>query len=268
MKRNTIIRFTLCTAICLLASKLPSSADTLFNLTIPNYSFESKVDSDLNGYLNQAPDPYHYNNLPATELFTGWESTGYLLQPTAVSAGAGYTGTFQGSQVAMALYTPDTIESLNPVATIIENATYTLTFAINAPSGAGSTTLQLLATSQALDTTDNYQWYPNGGNIPTTGPSPFPVITTLGVLASSLSPIMGGDTGAMEFKDYSVSFNTLNGNNASFVGDSLSINVLLGTSASVDNARLTEDVIPEPSTYAMMLGGLALLGFCVRRKRA
>jgi hypothetical protein len=26
--------------------------------------------------------------------------------------------------------------------------------------------------------------------------------------------------------------------------------------------------IPEPSTYAMMLGGLALLGFCVRRKLA
>ena len=24
--------------------------------------------------------------------------------------------------------------------------------------------------------------------------------------------------------------------------------------------------VPEPSTYAMMLGGLALLGFCVRRK--
>ena len=26
--------------------------------------------------------------------------------------------------------------------------------------------------------------------------------------------------------------------------------------------------VPEPSTYAMMLGGLALLGFCVRRKLA
>jgi hypothetical protein len=32
------------------------------------------------------------------------------------------------------------------------------------------------------------------------------------------------------------------------------------------DATLTE--LPEPSTYAMMLGGLALLGFCVRRKSA
>jgi hypothetical protein len=30
--------------------------------------------------------------------------------------------------------------------------------------------------------------------------------------------------------------------------------------------RLTFDAIPEPCTYAMMLGGLVLLGFCVRRK--
>jgi hypothetical protein len=28
------------------------------------------------------------------------------------------------------------------------------------------------------------------------------------------------------------------------------------------------EVVPEPSTYAMMLVGLALLGFCVRRKLA
>jgi len=31
---------------------------------------------------------------------------------------------------------------------------------------------------------------------------------------------------------------------------------------------LTFEAAPEPSTYAMMLGGLALLGFCVRRKLA
>jgi hypothetical protein len=34
------------------------------------------------------------------------------------------------------------------------------------------------------------------------------------------------------------------------------------------NFNLDPSSIPEPSTYAMMLGGLALLGFCVRRKLA
>jgi hypothetical protein len=32
--------------------------------------------------------------------------------------------------------------------------------------------------------------------------------------------------------------------------------------------ELQAGAVPEPSTYAMMLGGLALLGFCVRRKTA
>jgi hypothetical protein len=37
---------------------------------------------------------------------------------------------------------------------------------------------------------------------------------------------------------------------------------------SMTELQIEAQVIPEPSTYAMMLGGLALLGFCVRRKAA
>ena len=36
----------------------------------------------------------------------------------------------------------------------------------------------------------------------------------------------------------------------------------------LSGVQLVEIATPEPSTYAMMLGGLALLGFCVRRKAA
>jgi len=35
-----------------------------------------------------------------------------------------------------------------------------------------------------------------------------------------------------------------------------------------DSFGIQIDEVPEPSTYAMMLGGLALVGFCVRRKLA
>jgi hypothetical protein len=38
----------------------------------------------------------------------------------------------------------------------------------------------------------------------------------------------------------------------------------LGFNAAYLSAQI--DSVPEPSTYAMMLGGMALLGFCVRRK--
>jgi hypothetical protein len=40
-----------------------------------------------------------------------------------------------------------------------------------------------------------------------------------------------------------------------------------GTFAIIDAVNLQDaGAAPEPSTYAMMLGGLAVLGFCVRRK--
>jgi hypothetical protein len=39
-----------------------------------------------------------------------------------------------------------------------------------------------------------------------------------------------------------------------------------GPAAFTTQVDATVTELPEPSTYAMMLGGLALLGFCVRRK--
>lgn len=41
-----------------------------------------------------------------------------------------------------------------------------------------------------------------------------------------------------------------------------------GPLVGINEVNFVGTAIPEPSTYAMMLGGLALLGFCVRRKLA
>jgi hypothetical protein len=264
MKTTTIVRSVIFIGICLLATKLPSNAQNFFDIAVPNYSFET-LDPNRNGnYLNQNPVQYPYNSLPEHVVFTGWESSGYINGPVAVSAGAGNTGNFQGSQAAV-VYGFGDIESLNPVTTIIKNATYTLTFAINDPSGAGSTTLQLLATTQGVDP-GVYSYYDGTGYVPVS--SPYPLISTVpgGMLASS-TVSTGGSTGALQFKDYTVSFDTLNGHNASFVGDSLSINAILGDSVAVDNVRLTElAVVPEPSTWALMLAGVAGLIIISRRK--
>ncbi len=45
---------------------------------------------------------------------------------------------------------------------------------------------------------------------------------------------------------------------------SLSNNAVIG----LDNVVFQAAPVPEPSTYAMMLGGLGLLAFMARRKRA
>jgi PEP-CTERM motif len=45
---------------------------------------------------------------------------------------------------------------------------------------------------------------------------------------------------------------------------SLSNNAVIG----LDNVVFQTSAVPEPSTYAMMLGGLGLLAFMARRKRA
>jgi hypothetical protein len=291
MKTTTIVRSVLLTAICLLASKLPSSAQNLFSLSVPNYSFQSLTHPGANAYTNQEPESYNF--FPTTEVFTGWENGnnpggGYQVQGVSTVGGANYgditaTGTFQGTQAALVYpgsYAGPTgavpFLSLNPVTTvanggtggvgtIAKNATYTLTLAIYAPAGANASSFQLLATTQAADT-NSYQ-YGSGapGDPVTTGPSPFPVITTAGVLASSGS-INGGTTGS-GFTDYTISFDTLHGHNAALLGDGLTIGFNLGAGAYADNVRLTElAVVPEPSTWALMLAGLAGLFIVGRRK--
>ena len=57
--------------------------------------------------------------------------------------------------------------------------------------------------------------------------------------------------------------------NARNYGSTGTISILDSLSSNFSNSPDPAlGVVPEPSTYAMMLGGLVLLGFCVRRKLA
>jgi hypothetical protein len=263
MKPSSIVRSLALTVVCLLATKLPSSAQNLFNLAIPNYSFTSQPANVTTVWGNQNPIgdvPY-----PKNEMFTGWETTVGNYQTFLIGTGA-YTGTFQGSSAAYinGSFQPIEAESLNPVTTIIANATYTLTFALMTPGGSQGATLSLLATTQGADP----NLYANG-TYPSGINSPFPLIATTGTLATTniSAGTLNGTAGV--YNDYSVSFNTLNGNNSAFVGSNLSIDLISGAGGflSYDNARLTElAIVPEPSTWALMLAGVAGLFFFGRRK--
>jgi hypothetical protein len=54
-----------------------------------------------------------------------------------------------------------------------------------------------------------------------------------------------------------------------YLGDQLQVKLIAnGSTVSFSDVTLGFVAAPEPSTYALMLGGLALLGFCIRRKLA
>jgi len=274
MTTHPIVRSVALATVCLLAANLSSRAsyipvpDFSFDTSGPNYSGSSYADQTTNGW--------GYDSLPygtgVGEPFNGWLTAAANYQIYSVST-AGDSGSFNGANAVRVngnAYYGYTLESLTPVVSSIENnVTYTLTFALaNDGGGAGNVTLSLLTTTSAPNTFD-YSSTPVGGN-PSNGyypaTSPYPIITTVNTIASNT--ILGSTINAQtigDFTDYSVSFDTLHGDNAASVGQdlTLALNGDTGGSFLFDNARLT---VPEPSTYAMMLGGVVLLGFCVRRK--
>lgn len=252
------ILFQAAFAICLLAANIPTNAQ------IVNGSFEDTTSpyflNSQNPYSDQYPG---YNNFPTVVMFNGWESASHQggIKYHEIST-AGYTGT-DGSYFIRVDDSGAALESLNPVTTIAADTTYTLTLALNASTGVADSSFQLLATSQAPDT-NTYHYSPTGnGYVPTTSPNP--VITTLGTLAGS-SPISAGATTATAFQDYTISFDTIGGDNSAYIGDNLSVLINLGAGAAVDNVRLTIASVPEPATWALMLAGVASLLVLVRRK--
>jgi len=96
--------------------------------------------------------------------------------------------------------------------------------------------------------------------------------SSLGTLLNTTGVVGAVATGTGTFTDYTLTYNVLAGNPD--IGDTIAISLAGGNEKGItgignddfDNVRLTFDAIPEPCTYAMMLGGLVLLGFCVRRK--
>jgi hypothetical protein len=260
MTTHAIVRSILFTGVCLLATKLPSSAQII---TVPDYSFNANgAGYSGSPYSNQSPHPF--STFPTNEIFADWESTSGNFQ-SYITPTSGYTGTFQGTTAGQinGPFQFVTVESLNPVATIANHQIYTLTFALSTPGGAGNVTLQLLATTQTADSTvyNDSPYY--------VGTSPYPVISTVAVLGSLTVTGATLNAAAGAFNDYTVTFDTFGGPNALYVGDNLTIALVdsPGSTVVFDNVRLSE-AVPEPSTWALMLGGLALLGFCVRRKGA
>jgi hypothetical protein len=128
----------------------------------------------------------------------------------------------------------------------IETGTYTLTVALGTRSGgptAGSSLSLFTASGSSLGTL-----------LKTTG--------TVGAVTS----------GTGTFTDYTLTYDVAVGN--PYIGDTIAISLAGGNFKSgtgvgnddFDNVRLTFDPIPEPSTYALMVGGMLMLGYLVRRR--
>jgi hypothetical protein len=280
MTTPSVVRFTALAAICLLATQLPSNAQT--SITVPDFSFST--DNSSSSYANQYP--VDYSPYPDAEIFSGWVSSSYDYQIYQTSTSAS-SGTFNGS-TAVEVSNPQTAvtESLNPVvAHIANNAVYTLTFSLSASDyqyytydpdtnsyigpftsatpNSGDVTLELLSTTSGSDPT-NYAAIPPYYDDPNTGlpygPNPTPIITTTATLATTT---ISGSTidaqGAGVYQDYSLTFSTLDGMNSSAVGQDMSIalSIAYGNNTDFDNVRLTEVEAPEPGTWALM--GLGLL---------
>jgi hypothetical protein len=100
-------------------------------------------------------------------------------------------------------------------------------------------------------------------------PVSLPIITTGTIFATST--ISGGTINAQtveNFVDYSVSFNTFGSDNAFAVGQSLYLGVNVDSNGSLQFDNVQLEAIPEPSAWALMLGGLAFLGYSLRRRAA
>jgi hypothetical protein len=267
MKKSLLLascRVTALAVVCLLAAGLSASAQV--SIPIPDYSFDTW--NTTNPYANQYP--VGFSPYPTGQIFADWATTtnNYEFYQTST---AGDTGTFQGAK-AVEVLDPivSTTESLNPVvASIDNNAVYTLTFALSSPNAtAGSVTLEMLSTTSAAD-------YENPANDPhgsgPAGPNPTPIITTVDTLASTtISAATISAQSAGQFTDYSVSFSTLGGLNPSYVGQDLTIGIVVNQTnysqeTEFDNARLTETIVPEPSIWALMGLGAGILIWRLRR---
>jgi hypothetical protein len=230
----------------------------LINIAVPNGSFESPAGTSAGSPFDTTP-----GNDTAAPLIDGWtaamsdpnnaNSYGVVNNSTLSSA-----GTSDGSQSAfMQVYfngTTSSLTSTNSLGTIAANTTYTLTVAIGAPTTPSSLD-NVSGTSGETASQADISLLANGGVA-----SEFTLVNT--------SVPVGTEA------DYTTTFTT--GASGGFIGEALTIQLEAdkafypGDAADpgdesilFDNVRLT--ATPEPSTWALMLGGAGFLVLLTRR---
>jgi len=225
----------------------------LINIAVPNGSFESPVISS-GDYDVSSASPSVIDDWTAV-LSDGNNNNSYGV---AKNSTLGSAGTSDGNQSALAQvyynYTNTTLTTNNSLGIIAPNTTYTLTVAVGAPTnpttfnGANGTVGETAAQAQIF-------LLANGG------------VAANGFLANTAVSV-GTET------DLTATFTT--GASGGFIGDALTIQLEADKafypgdnadpgdeSLMFDNVRLTET--PEPSTWALMLGGVGFLVLLARR---
>jgi hypothetical protein len=229
------------------------------SITVPNFSFESPAIPSGSTTVSSTADMSTTN----TGIITGWtvdtsRANGEQFGVVTASSALNSAGTSDGSQLGFldAFYNgPDALTlSTSTSATIQANTTYTLTFAlgapVNPPQGLGTA-------GQDVAPTDTISLLANG---------------------TAFSSTLVQDTSVPEgtVADFSTTFTT--GTTDSIIGQQLGISLFAikdsypvvgdpGFEETVfDNVRLTEvSAVPEPATWALMLGGVAFLVLLTQR---
>jgi hypothetical protein len=232
----------LCSFLPLIAGTGVASADMI---TVPNFSFESPETSGVyavtgtaqgaptNGGTNAVPDWTFVNNEWAG-TYDGFVDAGSRTAFINVNNGSGNA----------------TITSA-PVTTILADTNYILTVAVGNPPGTGApfadpgtAVLNLLANT-------------------TLAPTVFSIVAT----NSALHPISTANIPDGTYKDFNVDLTAAQA--TALAGDQLEIQMATTDGSSgqfqitFDNVRL-DAVAPEPSTYAMLFGGVGLLVLVAR----
>jgi hypothetical protein len=266
--------------------------DTITDITVPDatfdtngpsitaYGFENGTYTGGNNRFYTNQNPAGANPYPDAELFAGFVTTAGNYQAYETPT-TGTTGLAGGVSSMVQVNNPygSTTVSLNPVVSSIDlNATYTFTLSLAEQGSTGSpVTMELVSTTSAPDPT-NYDVAPLYYTTSTTltGPqsdyNPTPIITSTVLESTTISAATLNAQGSDVFKDYSLSLNTNPGGaDVADAGQNLSLLIYVGNGSGTvlfTDARLTEDVVPEPSVWAMALLGAAGLLFVARRRLA
>ena len=222
------------------------------DITIPNFSFENSYYSGNAGNTSGIVD-WVENNADGGAYYGTQDNNNQFNNTGTVSTPV--YGVFVGDQYAFLNVANggfSTLTSASPIVSSIQaGATYTLTVGIG----------------NHLEADDSDYGQP--------GDQTISLLANGVVIPDATFTLANGTLANGNNADYSVSF-TASGVDAGFINNALTIQLSASDAgiarpiqAAFDNVRLTADEVPEPTTWAMMLSGCAILvGFGVRRLRA